>query len=130
MGDYRLREVFSVEFSRVIKQFDVDLIVPIPVTTETMTTRGFNQVIGLLREVKYYELLQTKNTAKQAQSTKTRKERLATAQPFVINEKVDIKGKDVLLVDDIYTTGRTLYHAAVLFKQAGCKRIVSVSLAR
>ena len=42
----------------------------------------------------------------------------------------EVINKRILLVDDVYTTGRTLYHAAVLFKQAGCKEIGSVSLAR
>ncbi|MGH2325015.1 ComF family protein [Leuconostoc lactis] len=36
----------------------------------------------------------------------------------------------VLLVDDVYTTGNTLYHAATLLYQLGAKEVKSLSLAR
>ena len=46
----------------------------------------------------------------------TRNERLAAPQPFIIEKAQEIKDKRVLLVDDVYTTGQTIYHAAeVLF---------------
>lgn len=129
-GDYRLRVVFQRELSKVVNEQKADLIVPIPVTSTTMQTRGFNQVIGLLREVPYQSILRTKISSKVAQSSKTKEERLATKQPFILDAPAKVINKKVLLVDDVYTTGRTLYHAASLFKQAGCKEIGSVSLAR
>lgn len=129
-GDYRLRMVFQREFSKVVNEQKTDLIVPIPVTSTTMQTRGFNQVIGLLREVSYQPILRTKASSKVAQSSKTKEERLTTKQPFILESPEKVINKRILLVDDVYTTGRTLYHAAVLFKQAGCKEIGSVSLAR
>lgn len=129
-GDYRLRMVFQREFSKVVNEQKADLVIPIPVTSTTMQMRGFNQVVGLLREVPYQSLLQTKISSKVAQSTKTKAERLTTEQPFILKFPEKVINKRVLLVDDVYTTGRTLYHAAVLFKQAGCKEVGSVSLAR
>ncbi|MCH5385089.1 ComF family protein [Limosilactobacillus reuteri] len=129
-GDYRLRMVFQREFSKVVNEQKTDLIVPIPVTSTTMQTRGFNQVIGLLREVSYQPILRTKASSKVAQSSKTKEERLTTKQPFILESPEKVINKRILLVDDVYTTGWTLYHAAVLFKQAGCKEIGSVSLAR
>nr|WP_283581183.1 ComF family protein [Limosilactobacillus reuteri] len=129
-GDYRLCVVFQRELSKVVNEQKADLIVPIPVTSTTMQTRGFNQVIGLLREVPYQSILRTKISSKVAQSSKTKEERLATKQSFILDAPEKVINKKVLLVDDVYTTGRTLYHAANLFKQAGCKEIGSVSLAR
>lgn len=129
-GDYRLCVVFQRELSKVVNEQKADLIVPIPVTSTTMQTRGFNQVIGLLREVPYQSILRTKISSKVAQSSKTKEERLATKQPFILDAPEKVINKKVLLVDDVYTTGRTLYHAANLFKQSGCKEIGSVSLAR
>ncbi len=41
-----------------------------------MQTRGFNQVIGLLREVPYQSILGTRASSKVAQSSKTKEERL------------------------------------------------------
>lgn len=130
VGDYRLRLIFQHEFSQTINRVGADIIVPIPVTPETLQVRGFNQVVGLLREVNYQQLLQTKEKSKRAQSSKGRAERLAAPQPFVLADKINIQSKSVLLIDDVYTTGRTLYHAAALFKELGCTDVVSVSLAR
>ena len=129
-GDYRLCVVFQRELSKVVNEQKADLIVPIPVTSTTMQTRGFNQVIGLLREVPYQSILRTRASSKVAQSSKTKEERLTTKQPFILKSPEEVINKRILLVDDVYTTGRTLYHAANLFKQAGCNKIGSVSLAR
>lgn len=63
-GDYRLREVFQRELSKVVNEQKADLIVPIPVTSTTMQTRGFNQVVGLLREVPYQSILGTRASSK------------------------------------------------------------------
>lgn len=129
-GDYRLRKVFQCEFSTYIRQIPTDYIVPIPITTTTWQTRGFNQVVGLLREVPYLTALQTKIEKKAPQSSKNRQERLVASQPFILKTPAKFKHKKILLIDDVYTTGRTLYHAAELFHQAGGDWVGSVSLAR
>ncbi|WP_234982454.1 ComF family protein [Limosilactobacillus caccae] len=130
LGDYRLRLVFQAELSKLVRARAGDLVVPIPITARAWQERGFNQVTGLLVPGTYQEVLDAKEKDKPAQSSKTRRERLRTPQPFCLPANLDVVGKRVLLVDDVYTTGRTLYHAASLFKQAGCSRVGSVSLAR
>lgn len=124
-GDYRLRVVFQRELSKVVNEQKADLIVPIPVTSTTMQTRGFNQVIGLLREVPYQSILGTRASSKVAQSSKTKEERLTTKQPFILKSPEEVINKRILLVDDVYTTGRTLYHAAVLLNKLAVKRLVA-----
>lgn len=129
-GQYHLRAVFRDSLQAVINKLDYDLLVPIPVTEHTMNTRGFNQVTGLLEGLRYTEIITHQEKQKVAQSKKDRYARLKTSQPFVLSQGVDLHGKRVVLVDDIYTTGRTLYHAAELCHRSGCKRAQSVSLAR
>jgi competence protein ComFC len=129
-GDYRLRQVFQGVFCRQVQSYHADLIIPIPVTATTMATRGFNQVLGLLGQTTVTNVLNHRAQDKVAQSCKTRQQRLATPQPFRLTDPTVVRDKKVLLVDDIYTTGRTLYHAANLVKQAGCREILSLSLAR
>lgn len=129
-GDYRLRLVFQDELQARVRELAADVVVPIPVTETTMTIRGFNQVLGLLGETSVAPVLRHRARDKLAQSHKTRKERLRTPQPFELVDPTMVRGKRVLLVDDIYTTGRTLYHAADLIKGAQCRELVSLSLAR
>lgn len=130
-GDYRLRRVFQDEFCRQVQSYHADLVIPIPVTVTTMAIRGFNQVLGLLGPITVAtDILAHQARDKVAQSHKTRHQRIATPQPFYLINSTIIRDKKVLLVDDIYTTGRTLYHAANLIKQAGCREILSLSLAR
>ncbi|MGN1279511.1 MAG: phosphoribosyltransferase family protein, partial [Limosilactobacillus sp.] len=124
-GDYRLRHVFSSEFQQRVRQMKADLVVPIPVTATTMATRGFNQVQGLLEGLATAPLLRHRAIDKTAQSHKTRRQRLQTPQPFILRDPAVVRGRRILLVDDIYTTGRTLYHAAVLLKEAQCRELVS-----
>ena len=73
--------------------------------------------------------LQTSSSAEK-QSKKSRSERIHIPQVFQINPQVEIIGKHILLIDDIYTTGSTLRHAAKLLKESGAERIQSLTLAR
>ncbi|WP_431815165.1 ComF family protein [Limosilactobacillus portuensis] len=129
-GQYHLRAVFQQSLQTVINQMDYDLLIPIPVTNHTMRTRGFNQVTGLLENIRYTELIKHREKQKVAQSKKDRQSRLKAKQPFFLNKRISLQGQRIVLVDDIYTTGRTLYHAAELCYQNGCKRVQSLSLAR
>lgn len=64
------------------------------------------------------------------QSQRDRAARLHRKQPFSIAVTKDLVDQRVLLVDDVYTTGNTLYHAATLLYQLGAKEVKSLSLAR
>lgn len=128
-GDYRLRAVFASLFSRAIREQTAEVVVPIPVTTETMQTRGFNQVVGLTTGIKLTSVLAHRVASKVAQSQKNRQERLQTPQPFVLTDPTLVLDKKVLVIDDIYTTGGTIYHAATLVREAGAKAVCSLSLA-
>lgn len=129
-GNYRLRLAFQKLVIEEIKKQEYDLLLPIPVTRHTMQTRGFNQVTGFIEGIKYEPLLHHQAYKKVAQSQKTRQGRLANEQPFYLKGPEKVRGQRVLLVDDIYTTGRTLYYAAMLCREAHCQSVKSLSLSR
>lgn len=135
MGDYRLGLVFQKEMRQMIqclvKERQIDLVIPIPVSKKRFLQRGFNQVEPwLVRSAK--AVLEVANHNKVDQSSLDREKRLKTPQPFAIadNQAALVVGTKILVVDDIYTTGRTLYHAADCLYQAGACFVSSASLAR
>lgn len=132
-GDYQWRLIFQQKFTEFILECYPKniLYVLIPVDQETFETRGFNQVAGLLKNIEICDLLAFKtDKAHIKQSTKSRKDRMETAQPFEYCAAQKLTGQKVVLVDDIYTTGRTLYHAKQVLEQNGAGVVRSVTLAR
>ncbi|MBM7637084.1 ComF family protein [Streptococcus saliviloxodontae] len=129
MGDYCLGEIFSKEIKSALSDYRDYCIVPIPMDTNSLDSRGYNQVETLLdfAGISYQQLFGKEKVEKQ--SSKSRQDRLSGVNPFYLREFLDLPDK-ILLVDDVYTTGATLKHAKTLLKQAGCSTIRTFSLAR
>ena len=118
-----------------------DLILPVPLSKERLQTRGFNQAWELTRELSRQAgscattdstlLLRVKNTRPQTELK--REARLANVKgafqidPLRINA---IKGRRVLLVDDVMTSGASLFTATEALRAAGAAHITGIVLAR
>ncbi|WP_442596346.1 ComF family protein [Neobacillus sp. D3-1R] len=126
-GDYVLAKLFAEDIKAKIRDIKPDAIVPIPLSQERLYERGFNQSEALITESGFIptHLLTRIHTEKQ--SKKSRTERIHLSQVFQTTQS--IKGK-ILIIDDIYTTGSTLRHAAKLLKSAGATSIHSITIAR
>jgi len=131
-GDYVLAKVFSKDIQMKISSLDYDVIIPIPLSKERLYERGFNQAEALVKEAGFgvVQVLSRKHTEKQ--SKKSREERIHLEDIFKVKDegRALIKGKLVLLFDDIYTTGSTLRHAARALLDSGAKKVISLTLAR
>lgn len=129
MGDYRLKN----SFNSVIKEYlpSADVYISIPVSKETINTRGFNQVNAMFSEILIEKNILRVND-KPIQSHNNRAERLHLVNPFYLNQDLQatIEGKDVILIDDIYTTGATIRNAAQVVASLGPKSVKSFSLIR
>lgn len=130
-GDYAVAKVFSVSVSEQIRKIEHDLLIPIPLSEERLYERGFNQAESLIIEAGFIPTNLLTRTHSEKQSKKTRNERIHLAQVFQIAQTSQpVIQKRILLVDDVYTTGSTLRHAAEVLKGAGAKSIKSLTLVR
>ncbi|MET3697658.1 competence protein ComFC [Bacillus oleivorans] len=130
-GDYALANIFKRGINLKIKQLKPDLIVPIPLSKERLQERGFNQAEGILIEaggLTFSSLLTRQHSEKQ--SKKARDERLLQENIFQWSSDQSITDKSVLILDDIYTTGATIRHAAKILKYYGAKEVLSLTIAR
>jgi len=130
-GGYHLKNVFQAEVDNKLQEISPTLIVPIPITLETQSQRGFNQVSAWLEKCEINEVLACAYQTKQVQSLKTRQQRLMAEQPFkVISSEITFEKQSICLIDDVYTTGRTLRHAAACLFERGATQIQTLTLAR
>ena len=138
-GGYRnIGRAFAHIMLEKFKTLDIafDEIIPVPIHTNRRKQRGFNQSEILCLEIKKYygrvhpELLdRVLDTPHQA--SLGRVDRLNNLErAFKTNYKRRIKGKTILLVDDIYTTGTTINECAKVLYKAGADKVYSLCLSR
>lgn len=132
-GDYALvevfrhdmREVFTTQFKSISKD---TRLVPIPLSEQRLASRAFNQAEAIAQLLPYPIAPLLKRTTSEKQAKKNRKQRLSMDNPFqYIGEACP---SPVIIIDDIYTTGATIHHAARVLKENGIKQIASFTLAR
>jgi len=113
------------------------VIVPIPLHRNRLRQRGFNQadfIADILSErlgapVFKEAIKRIKDTPHQT-TTRSKEERARSlSHSFELNED-SIKGKSVILVDDVYTSGATMNEAAKTLKKGGAKTILGFVVAK
>jgi ComF family protein len=117
-------------------QFDlIDLLIPIPIRRSKMNQRGYNQsqIIAMGIQVRFNRpILLTvlqKNKRAFMQTHKNRQARLhIRSNPFKLINSDQIKGKHLLLIDDVCTTGATL-QAAIACLSEGAPGSISIATA-
>ncbi|WP_225420772.1 ComF family protein [Lacticaseibacillus porcinae] len=126
LGDWRLH----VAFQDLI-QPPKSTYVPIPTEAGHYQARGFDPVLGLFDHLSLHQWLEKADTPV-PQAQKNRAGRLMTPQSFSVRPLVSLAQiSQITLLDDLYTTGRTLYHAADALREAGFHgTITSFSLIR
>ncbi|WP_449537812.1 phosphoribosyltransferase family protein [Ferdinandcohnia sp. Marseille-Q9671] len=129
-GDFVISSIFKTHLKKAFKMYftSIFMIIPIPLSEERLYERGFNQASALagLLGLPVNEVLARIHLEKQ--SKKSRDERISSENVFRVVESV--QDKDILLVDDIYTTGSTLRQAGEVLLKAGAKSVSSLTLMR
>lgn len=120
-GDYVLREVLQELCYGYLQKTEYDLYIPVPTSPEHQDRRQFDTISAIYADIVPLTQLLIKESGSHAQGEKNKEERLKTPQSFLIDKNIKIKGNilsgKVLILDDIYTTGRTLYHARDCLQQ-------------
>ncbi|MEH7247713.1 ComF family protein [Neobacillus niacini] len=129
-GDYVLAKLFAESIKDSLRRINPNLLVPIPLSCERLYERGFNQAEALILESGLTPANLLTRIHLEKQSKKSRAQRIHIPQVFQVDQQTELTGKEILLIDDIYTTGSTLRHAAKLLTERGAKRVCSLTLAR
>ncbi len=115
---------------------ELDVVIPVPLHPNKLKKRGYNQAALLAKG--YSEMLniildEQSLIRIEDTSTQTRKNRYERYENMnemfrCVDEK-NIRDKNILLIDDVITTGSTLESCAVELLKAGCKKVYIASVA-
>ncbi len=119
--------------------FNNPVLIPIPMHKDNLNERGYNQSDLIVREIYKIDegenfdvslnaLIKIKKTPHQSK-LKNKIERLKNLKNcFYADEKL-VMGKNIILIDDVITTGTTMNEAAKALKNAGAKNVIGFSIA-
>ncbi len=122
------------DFGERIENF---IVIPIPLYPRRERERGFNQTKliaeNLAKKLNLEisdALLRIKDTKSQAQ-TKNSEERAKNVKDcFKIKNQEMVCGKNIILIDDVFTSGATINEAVKILKQNGAKKILALVVAK
>jgi competence protein ComFC len=114
----------------------LDFIIPMPLHKSRLREREFNQAEILSREVgKEFNKIVLADTLIRTKPTKTQtelaieKRRQNVEKSFRVNRPEGIKNANLLLIDDVLTTGATANEATKILKEAGANIVLLLTLA-
>jgi len=126
---------YTEALSLPLKNF---IVIPIPLSKKRLRGRGFNQA-ELIAKIfaEHFELppetnllVRTKN-AKPQSEIKNLKERLLNVKDcFAVINQESVASKNILLIDDVITSGATLLEATAALKNAGARKIIALAVAK
>ncbi len=123
----RLGHAYGQELSKSGFDKEFDLIVPVPLHESRKRQRGYNQsakfALGLSEAMKiqWDESISVRTQSTATQTKKSKAERWENVKDvFSLESQSAIKGKRILLVDDVITTGATLEACGQHIVSCGC----------
>lgn len=123
---------------------EADMLVPVPLHRLRLWQRRFNQSVLLARHIQAARaqmghappvradiLLRRRRTSSQTHMNRDqRRQNVAAAFTISRTGEMDVQGRNVLLVDDVYTTGATLDACARTLLRAGARQVNVLTFAR
>ena len=112
-GFFYAKELYRI-YGEKIREWGIDIIVPVPLHRKRKRRRGYNQAeiiarhLGELTGIQVNTKLVFRNMYTNPQKSLDNKERIRNLQNAFQMGKMKVEGKHILLIDDIYTTGSTI----------------------
>lgn len=139
---HRRNASLAAELAKGYKQvfeaqdWKVDLLIPIPLGPQRLKQRGYNQIellaapFGEFARLRYAQnvLIRRHDTLPQFELNAV--DRWENLHGSFVASPAHLVGKNVLVIDDIMTTGATLDSAAQALLEAGAKKVYAITLAR
>ena len=128
-------QTFLQQAMQTIPAVAVDFVVPVPLYFIKERQRGFNQTEKIFHPwaqengFLWQSVLVRKRPTRPQYELNRRQRQENMRDAFAIQGQSIIKGRDILLVDDIFTTGATLASCAKTLHEAGAKKIIGIVLA-
>jgi competence protein ComFC len=115
----------------------VDFLIPVPLHPARKRERGFNQSrllardLGRLRGMTVLEgcLVKAKNVPPQAGLRAAEREE-NVKKAYAVRRRQKVRGRTLIIVDDVTTTGATLRECARVLVEAGAREVRAITLAR
>jgi ComF family protein len=126
--------ISHLAFTGIKSELNHCLLVPIPISKKRINYRGYNQSEELAKRLSFKLGLEYRNILEKVKETKSQVELGKEERELNIKDsfslKEDIRDKNILLIDDVFTTGSTIEEASRLLKQTGAKHVWAVVVAR
>jgi ComF family protein len=136
-----LARALSLLTQKTLAPFDAsgsaELLIPVPLHRRRLRERGFNQAVLLGRPLaKVWHIRLVVDNLKrirwtEPQVTLSASEREANVRgAFALADPAAVRGKKIILLDDVYTTGSTVAECSRVLRQAGAEGVYVITVAR
>ncbi|MFO8037153.1 MAG: phosphoribosyltransferase family protein [Anaerolineales bacterium] len=133
-----LGERLAKELVKLIEslRWKCDMVIPLPLGSERLKERGYNQAMLLAGPIAWdLHLPLQRQAVKRVKETQSqvglsRRQRIGNVRQAFDAEPLYVTGKQILLVDDVVTTGATINAYAKALKDAKAESVYGLTLAR
>lgn len=144
-----LAPIFLEEIKNILveKKLDKIILIPVPISKQKRRERGFNQTEILCEEIVKSDKLKVRSDksevisyepklvekvrhTKNQHDIKNKKERLKNLESaFELGRASGLKGQNVIIIDDVCTTGATLVEIKKVLEKSGAKSVYAITIA-